>query len=194
VNQNRRTFLSSSGQALGAGWLTLNWPAITAAAVQAVGAAGTAKILNVEQVRDLDAISAQIIPTDDTPGAREAGTVFFIDSALGSFYSPHRAEFLADYEEFAASIAAQTQGKRFADVPAARQTELLKLAESTRFFGSVRMLTVVGYLVSPQYGGNRNGIGWQAIGFKDEHVFEPPFGYYDREYTGFVPYDMKAKP
>jgi hypothetical protein len=33
-----------------------------------------------------------------------------------------------------------------------------------------------------------------VIGFKDEHVFTPPFGYYDREYEGFVPYDTKARP
>lgn len=57
----------------------------------------------------------------------------------------------------------------------------------------MRYLTVVGFLASPRYGGNRNGIGWEVIGFKDEHTFQPPFGYYDREYTGFVPYATKGK-
>ncbi len=41
---------------------------------------------------------------------------------------------------------------------------------------------------SPKYGGNLNGIGWKMIGFDDEHVFTPPFGHYDAQYTGFVPY------
>jgi hypothetical protein len=38
----------------------------------------------------------------------------------------------------------------------------------------------------PAYGGNRNGAGWRLLGFQDMHVFQPPFGYYDRDYQGFV--------
>jgi hypothetical protein len=37
----------------------------------------------------------------------------------------------------------------------------------------------------PEYGGNREGLGWKLIGFEDRHIFEPPFGYYDRDYPGF---------
>ena len=46
----------------------------------------------------------------------------------------------------------------------------------------------VGMFTSPQYGGNYQGSGWKMMGFADQHAFAPPFGYYDREYTGFVPY------
>ena len=53
----------------------------------------------------------------------------------------------------------------------------------------MRFLTVLGFLSSPKYGGNASGVGWKAIGFSDRHMFQPPFGYYDREYTGFVPYE-----
>ena len=28
--------------------------------------------------------------------------------------------------------------------------------------------------------------GWKLIGFEDRHAFQPPFGYYDRDYPGFV--------
>ena len=38
----------------------------------------------------------------------------------------------------------------------------------------------------PEYGGNRDGVGWKLLGFEDQHVFQPPFGYYDRDYPGFV--------
>jgi len=38
----------------------------------------------------------------------------------------------------------------------------------------------------PAYGGNRGGVGWKLIGFEDAHVFQPPFGYYDRGYPGYV--------
>jgi hypothetical protein len=41
---------------------------------------------------------------------------------------------------------------------------------------------------SPRYRGNYRETGWKLIGFEDQHVFTPPFGYYDRDYAGFVPY------
>jgi hypothetical protein len=184
---SRRSFLSSSTQLMGVGWLTANWPAIAAAAAQAAAKNQALTTFTVAQARDIDAMAAQIIPTDDTPGAREAGAVTFIDRALSTFYRAHRADFLADYEDFAHQSAT-----RFADLPHERQIATLRTIESTRLFGVLRFLTVLGFLVSPSYGGNRNGIGWQVIGFKDEHHFSPPFGYYDRDYAGFVPYDAKT--
>jgi gluconate 2-dehydrogenase gamma chain len=196
--QDRRSFLAASGRVLGASWLTLNWPSISSAALHAHAAASTTtpvlRNLSPEQARVLDAIAAQIIPTDEKPGAHEAGVVYFMDHALGSFFSPHRAEFATDYTEFTAGLAREKGGKRFTDLPVREQQVYLGSIEGTRFFGSVRMLTILGFLASPQYGGNRNGVGWDVIGFRDEHVFQPPFGYYDREYTGFVPYDTKGKP
>jgi len=41
---------------------------------------------------------------------------------------------------------------------------------------------------SPKYGGNFQGSGWKLMGFVDQHAFAPPFGYYDAQYQGFVPY------
>ena len=38
---------------------------------------------NITQMADVEAISAQIIPTTDTPGAREAHVVVFIDLGAG---------------------------------------------------------------------------------------------------------------
>jgi hypothetical protein len=47
------------------------------------------------------------------------------------------------------------------------------------------LLTLVGMFALPKYGGNRDGVGWKLLGFQDQHIFEPPFGYYDRDYPGF---------
>jgi hypothetical protein len=55
------------------------------------------------------------------------------------------------------------------------------------------VLTVLGLFTMPSYGGNRDGIGWALIGFEDQHAFQPPFGYYDRDYPGFV-VDPKVTP
>jgi gluconate 2-dehydrogenase gamma chain len=197
MDSSRRSFITASGQALGAGWLALNWPGITAAATHAHAAASsgarTIMMLTADQARDIDAIASQIIPTDDTPGAHEAGAVYFIDGALAGFFAAHRAEFLAHYGEFNAALAAKQADVRFADLAPERQIEFLKSVETTPFFEQVRFLTILGLLALPGYGGNKDGIGWKLIGFDDQHVFEPPFGYYDRDYPGFVPYEPQAK-
>ena len=54
--------------------------------------------------------------------------------------------------------------------------------EHSEFFEALRVLTIVGTLSSPTYGGNYGGAGWKMLGFDEQHVFSPPFGYYDRGY------------
>jgi hypothetical protein len=51
------------------------------------------------------------------------------------------------------------------------------------------MLTILGMFTSPKYSGNYQGAGWKLMGFVDQHGFSPPFGHYDAEYHGFVPYE-----
>lgn len=189
MQTSRRSFLSASGQALGAGWLALNWPKISAAAMHAHDSAAAPEprilILDPAQTRDFDAIASQIIPTDDSPGAHEAGAVYFIDAALGGFFSVHREEVLSGHSEFVAAFAKQFPGESFAESPGERQIEFLKSIDSTPFFQNMRFLTVLGFLAHPKYGGNRDGVGWKVVGFEDTHSFSPPFGYYDRDYPGF---------
>src|SRR5262245_48350639 len=43
--------------------------------------------LTMRRARFIDAIAARIFPTTDTPGAVEAGAVFYIDRALAGPYS-----------------------------------------------------------------------------------------------------------
>src|SRR5260370_1975988 len=89
-NLSRRNFLSRGGAALSAVWLSAHWPAIVAAAEHAHQAAKSAappkfQFFTSEQAVEIDAITARIIPSDETPGAREAGVVYFIDRALTTF-------------------------------------------------------------------------------------------------------------
>ena len=74
----------------------------------------------------------------------------------------------------------------FASLTSAQQIEYLTSVERTPFFDTTRLLTLLGLFSMPEYGGNRNGVGWKLIGFDDQHAFQPPFGYYDRDYPGFV--------
>src|SRR5580658_2392998 len=88
----RRNFLLQAGGAAAAAWISAQWPAVIAAAEHAHQSVkspipGKFEVLTSEQARQVEAITSQIIPTDDSPGAREAGVVYFIDRALKTFAS-----------------------------------------------------------------------------------------------------------
>jgi gluconate 2-dehydrogenase gamma chain len=193
--RSRRSFLSATGSVLGAAWVSAHWPAIAAAHAQAAAATadpGRAALTFFEaaDARDVDAIAARIIPADDVPGAREAGTVYFIDRSLQTWLAPQAEIFRAGLRRFQQQFAA-LRAEPFAAVDDATQHAYLIAVEKGEFFQSVRTLTLIGLFALPQYGGNRDGVGWRLIGFEDRHVFAPPFGYYDRDYPGFTPPEHK---
>jgi gluconate 2-dehydrogenase gamma chain len=145
-----------------------------------------APLFDPAEMADVEAIASQIVPTDTTPGAREAGAAQFIDRALGSFFAPLAPEFRAGLAEFRAGVRKRfPESAAFASLSHAQQVEWLQSIERSPFFALMRQLTVLGMFSNPSYGGNRDGIGWQLLGFRDEHVFMPPFGHYDRDYPGF---------
>src|ERR1700752_1408282 len=89
-NLSRRNFLTRGGAALSAVWVSANWPAIVAAAEHAHQAAKSSapakfQFFTSEEAVEIDAIAARIIPSGETPGAREAGVVYFIDRGLATF-------------------------------------------------------------------------------------------------------------
>ncbi|MEE9141300.1 MAG: gluconate 2-dehydrogenase subunit 3 family protein [Gammaproteobacteria bacterium] len=180
----RREFLRNTGTVFGASWLTARWPVMLAAgqtAATAHAALASFKNLDTPDAADLLAIAAQIIPSDDTPGATEAGVIYFIDEAIGSFMSDQTEivlEGLADLNEM---LIEQHGVARFAELDNDRQIEVLTAIEDTPFFGTVRFMTLVGMFAMPSYGGNRDHIGWDLLGFDHKHGWQPPFGYYDAE-------------
>ena len=158
------------------------------------GGSATISFLTAAEAADVEAVAAQIIPTDDSPGAREAGVVRFIDRALGSFLS----QLSGDYREQLAGFQAGYRqhypaAASFASLTPEQQIEHLKRIDQTPFFTTTRLLTLLGMFSLPAYGGNRDDVGWKLIGFEDRHVFNPPFGYYDRDYPGFVVDPQKTR-
>jgi Gluconate 2-dehydrogenase subunit 3 len=189
---SRRSLLQAIAAALGSAALPSGWVEIADAA-QAAHATGQfpaeAKItfFTAAEAADVEAVSAQIIPTDDTPGAREAGVVYFIDRALATFLSHLASDYRARLTEFQASFSAHHPGAvSFAALPSDQQVAYLRTVDGTPFFERTRLLTLLGMFSASAYGGNRNGAGWKLIGFEDRHVFVSPFGHYDRDYPGFV--------
>jgi len=196
---SRRDFLRATGGAIGAAWLGVRWTDVAAAAEHAHEAAAGRidhqfKVLTPAQARDVEAIAAQIVPSGSTPGAREAGAVYFIDHVNAGIFAQNAPEFLAGLGAFQADFAkAHGNDGQFADLDVAAQLEHLKTVEQTPFFGTMRFLTVAGMLALPSYGGNENKLGWKMVGFVDQHAWSPPFGYYDKDYPGFEPYPEAAR-
>ena len=180
---SRRGFLRAAGSAAAAGWAAALWPSVLAAAEQAVAAraAGAFETLAADDAADLAAIAAQIFPTDDLPGANEAGVVYFMDSALGSFMTEAADSVLAGLAALNRKAGAVKPGARFAALPGPEQLKLLKAEENSPFFGTVRFMTIAGMFALPVYGGNKDHQGWKLLGFEHRHFWQPPFGYYDAQ-------------
>jgi gluconate 2-dehydrogenase gamma chain len=182
---SRRQFLLRSGMGVSWGWLCLRWPDIRAAQVYAQRAANSNspvefKFFAPKMARDTEAIAAQIIPADITPGAREAHVIYFIDNVLATFEKDKQPA----YKQGLKMLQQKTSDMfptevQFSLLSSAQQIELLKAIDGTEFFELVRLHTIMGYLSAPEYGGNYGQAGWKLIGFENEMIYEPPFGYYD---------------
>ena len=128
----------------------------------------------------MESVAAQIIPADDTPGAREAGCLYFIDRVLSTFDRERQAVYSQGLE----SLQAKTRelfpaAGKFSGLTSPQQIQVLKAIERTPFFAQIRLHTIAGFFANPEYGGNQEKIGWKLIGFEDKFQFAPPFGYYD---------------
>jgi len=128
------------------------------------------------------AFAANILPSDEHPGATEAGAVYFVDAALGSLFVPMRdvvKHGLGDLDTRAVSNGASS----FAALAPERQISVMREVEGTPFFFNARMLTMMGVLSEPQYGGNRNSVGFDLLRREHGGVWQSPFGYYDAQTT-----------
>src|SRR5262249_27257102 len=145
--RSRREFLVGSVSGLSAAWLAANYSDILEAEayVQQAARSGPATFafFTPEQAAEVEAMAAQIIPTDSTPGAREARVVHFIDRALTTFERKRQV----DYTQGLKELESQTKqlfptASRFSALEAAEQIRVLTAMERTRFFELVRTHTI----------------------------------------------------
>jgi Gluconate 2-dehydrogenase subunit 3 len=218
---DRRQFLSRTLAAASATWTVANWPAVLAAAEHAHKAAAAPdsqklEFLTPAEAKEVAAISACIIPSDGTPGAREAGVVYFIDRALVTFASDDQKTYREGLtgiqkrlkELFPAattfSAAAPEQQEAVLESldeagsknPPRRPRANFMGGAATQFFEAIRAHTLAGFLIDPESDrrGNSGGVGWTVIGRLPEHAFQPPFGYYDQGYAGWQPASAAKEP
>jgi gluconate 2-dehydrogenase gamma chain len=162
------------------------------------------RFFDAHQRATVEAAMARMIPTDDTPGAREAGTIDFLDRYLSGidfvFAKPDgsgfetlegkqawaweqriaalRDTYVTGTEEQQSRLLtelerpAQEQEEQVADdqVRAAWTPPEPALQQSVveiglAFVPLLALHTRQGFYADPIYGGNRDRIGWQVIGF-----------------------------
>ena len=185
--KSRRAFLIESVSGLSAAWVAANYAGILAAEDYVVHAAqsgqpATFAFFTPEQAAEVEAMAAQIIPTDDTPGAREARVVYFIDRALTTFErgrQPAYTQGLKDLEGQTKQLF--PSASKFSALSSDQQIQVLTAMEKTPFFNLVRTHTISGFFASPVHGGNAGKVGWKLVDYDDSLNFKPPFGYYDAQ-------------
>ena len=138
----------------------------------------TPKGLSAKQRSVVAAAAARIFPTTDTPGALEAGADYYIDEALAGPYARDKRL----YQKGCAALdrrARDRYGRAF-DKLTPRQCDALlrefergKVAnfpQASQFFMALWRHTMEGVFGEPAYGGNRDMVGWQLVGFPGQRA------------------------
>ena len=156
----------------------LAWGREVHASIDAVAQAG-AEVLPAGAMRVLVPACERIIPTDDTPGATEAGVPAFIGHMLANWYDePDRARVIAGLESLDATSRIR-HGQPFDACSSAEQDALLLELDPegpSHWFGTVKYLTIWGYYTS-------------EIGVRRELNPAPNRGRYD----GCAPYTPRKR-
>jgi gluconate 2-dehydrogenase gamma chain len=156
---------------------------------------------NPTEIEFIEDAVARLIPNDELgPGALEADVPYYIDRVLATDYGSgsrfyNQGPFgattpfqgyqspLTPPQVYRAGIAATNRyceakyGKRFAELDAAMQDEVLKGLQGisgdltledvpgTTFFSQLLTDTRDGFFSDPAYGGNRDMVGWKLVGY-----------------------------
>lgn len=128
------------------------------------------------EARLLIAICEQIIPRDDTPGATDAGVIYYIDRQISGPLARCQQSYRLGLAAFGQTCL-QVHKIPFEDMSFDQQTGALRLIESGQapkelwpdlsqqaFFGLVLDHTRQGFYGSPRHGGNRNYASYRMLG------------------------------
>jgi gluconate 2-dehydrogenase gamma chain len=166
--------------------LAVAWHEVVAAeqhAHDAARASGTAPFtyFTRETAAEVEAVAAQIIPATDTPGAREAGVIYFIDRALTTFDRDQQKLYRTGMAQLQAKRARMfPRSRNFASLATEQQLALVQAIEDTPFFDLIRFHTMLGFFGSSRDASGKP-VGWALLGIEDRTFFQPPFGYYDAQ-------------
>jgi gluconate 2-dehydrogenase gamma chain len=162
---NRRDFIRSAGLAFGS---VLFFPSC-------LKQPSTYRFFSPEEALCIIAVSEQIIPKDESPGATDAGVIHYIDRQLSGIFHYDQETYrngiknLQDY-------STKKHSKLFETLPFDEQTQLLLKLEANQlnetewpqgkpsdFFNLVRGHTMQGFYGSPIHGGNKNFMSFEML-------------------------------
>ncbi len=137
------------------------------------------------EARLLIAICEQIIPRDDTPGASDAGVIYYIDRQVSGPLARCRQSYRLGLASFAQTCL-DAYHTPFEGLPFEQQTDALRLIEAGKapkelwggpsqqsFFGMLIDHTRQGFYGSPRHGGNRNYTSYQMLGLAYPNLIGP---------------------
>jgi gluconate 2-dehydrogenase gamma chain len=139
-------------------------------------------VLTPDESKILAAIADRIFPRTETPGAVEIGAVQYIEVALAG----DNAALAPFYRQGLCAIERSAKAKfrqAFWLLSEAQMDQVLVDFETgavpgfkpaADFFETVRCHVLEGVFCEPQYGGNRDMIGWRLVNFPGQQ-----FGYAD---------------
>ena len=139
-------------------------------------------VLTQDESETLELIAERIFPKTSTPGAVEIGAVNYIDIALAGDYAP----FLALYRQGIRAINRYARAKfgrafrslndelKDAVLVAFEAGSVAEFKNAAEFFETARCHVLEGVFCEPQYGGNKDMMGWRLVDFPGQQ-----FGYSD---------------
>jgi len=138
--------------------------------------------LTEDEAETLELIAERIFPKTSTPGAVEIGAVNYIDIALAGDYAPLvslyrqgiRAINRYARAKFGRAFRSLTDELRDAVLVAFEASSVPEFKNAAEFFETVRGHVMEGIFCEPQYGGNKDMMGWRLVDFPGQQ-----FGYPD---------------
>ena len=159
-------------------------PSAASASPQRIPVREAFETLTALESSTLDAFCSRILPSDENgPGAHEARAVHYIDRALAGPMSASREQYgigLSALENY----SLESRGTSFHLLPESEQDAIIEaMIESPivgytmlngGFFFMVRTHTIDGTFSDPYYGGNRDFIGWDLLGYPGVRAIATP--------------------
>lgn len=134
-------------------------------------AAAPLQTFSATEAKLVEALCDQIIPADDSPGAKDAGVLYYLDQQLAGPLN----RFAVSYKTSLPLLddgCRRTEGKPFLELSFSEQTRFLHRMETDgppelrSFFRIIVDQTMQGFYGSPEHGGNRGAASWKMLGIE----------------------------
>jgi hypothetical protein len=139
------------------------------------------RVLGAREWKTIEAMAARILPSDDGPGAREAGVIAFIDRQLAEPPLSTLAPMFIDLAKSIERLAHELHRRSYADLAPVEQDAMIeKLSRAelslslpqAQLYEVLHTLTLEGFLSDPIHGGNAEQVGWKYIAFPEPTLRE----------------------